>query len=79
MYSKIKSCITQGNEFSDFFACEVGVRQGENIFPFLFSLYLNDLEKFLNDNNVQNVNLIDKLYILFIEKYDICVHLLIYN
>jgi hypothetical protein len=40
MYSKIKSCITQGNEFSDFFVCEVGVRQGENLLPYLFSLYL---------------------------------------
>jgi hypothetical protein len=31
MHSKIKSRITQGNAFSDFFACEVGVRQGENV------------------------------------------------
>jgi hypothetical protein len=30
MYSTIKSCITQRNEFSVFFACEVGVRPGEN-------------------------------------------------
>ena len=36
MYSKIKSCITQGNEFSDFFAYEVGVKQGENVSPFCF-------------------------------------------
>ena len=45
MYSKIKSCNTQGNEFSDFFAYEVGVRQGENLPSFLVSLYLNDLGK----------------------------------
>jgi hypothetical protein len=34
MYSKIKSCITQGNEFSDFFAYEIGVKQGEKIVYF---------------------------------------------
>jgi hypothetical protein len=59
MYSTIKSCITQGNAFSGFFACEVGVRPGQKISPFLFSLYLNDLEFCLKDNNVQSLNLID--------------------
>ena len=39
MYSKLKSCIIQGNEFSDFFACEVGVRQGENVSLSVFIVY----------------------------------------
>jgi hypothetical protein len=34
----------QINEYSEFFYCEIGVEQGENLSPFLFSLYLNDLE-----------------------------------
>jgi hypothetical protein len=66
MYSKIKSCITQGNEFSDFFVCEVGVRQGENLLPYLFSLYF---KKKLNDNNVQSLNLIDNFCIENITTY----------
>ena len=69
VYSKIKSCITQRNEFSDFFACEVGVKQCENLSSFLFSLYLNDLEIFLNDNNVQSLNLIDNFCIENITTY----------
>ena len=32
---------------SDFFRCSVGVRQGENLSPILFAIYLNDLEKIL--------------------------------
>jgi hypothetical protein len=28
---------------SDYFACDNGIRQGENVSPFLFSLFLNDL------------------------------------
>ena len=40
-----------------FFACEVGVRQDENVSPFLFSLYSNDF--FFKDDNVQSLNLID--------------------
>ena len=46
MYQNIKTCIRKGHECSGFFNCEVGVKQGENMSPFLFSLFLNDLEKF---------------------------------
>ena len=30
----------------------MGVRQGENLFPFLFSIFLSDLEKYLMERNV---------------------------
>jgi sorting nexin-29 len=52
MYCNIKSCIVFNNCKSDYFACDNGVRQWENLFPFLFSLFLNDLETFLQANNV---------------------------
>jgi hypothetical protein len=38
MYQNIKTCIRKGEECSVFFNSEVGVKQGENISPFLFSL-----------------------------------------
>ncbi|MES9902847.1 MAG: reverse transcriptase family protein [Sedimenticola sp.] len=44
MYEDIKSCIFIDNQTSDFFACQRGVRQGENLSPILFSIFLNDLE-----------------------------------
>jgi len=47
MYSNIKSCIFLNGEKSPFFGCNCGVRQGENLSPVLFSLFLNDLEAFL--------------------------------
>jgi hypothetical protein len=31
------------------FCCNIGVRQGENLSPFLFSIYVNDLEEFLTE------------------------------
>ena len=47
MYQKAKSCVKVNNEFSAFFASHTGVRQGENLSPVLFSLFLNDLNEFL--------------------------------
>ena len=29
-YQNIKTCIRKGNEYSEFFICEIGVKQGEN-------------------------------------------------
>lgn len=61
MYQNIKTCIKKGNDFSGFFNCDVGVKQGENLSPFLFSLYLNDLEDFFIENNIDSLENIEHL------------------
>lgn len=43
------------NTFSEFFTCGNGVRQRDFLLPFLFSLYLIDLETFLEKNNVTDL------------------------
>ncbi len=55
MYKSIKSCIKVGNEYSDYFPCTVGVRQGENMSPLLFAMYLNDLEQFLGARGISDL------------------------
>ena len=55
MYKNIKSNVTVNNNSSAFFPCQTGVRQGENLSPFLFSIFLNDLEMFLLSRNVQGI------------------------
>jgi hypothetical protein len=56
MYSGIKSRVVYNCNKTEYFACNVGVSQGENIFPFLFSFYLNDLEQFLHDRNSKGLD-----------------------
>lgn len=74
-YDNIKSCVKSGHTFSDFFTCDIGVRQGENLFPFLFAIYLNDLEEFLTEHcktgldtlnslSFENLNVYMKLFLL---------------
>ena len=60
MYRGIKSRIVKNNTFSDYFYCNSGVRQGENLSPFLFSLFLNDLESYLQSYNVKGLSEMSK-------------------
>lgn len=53
MYNDVKSYIRNNNECSGLFRCEIGV--GENLSPVLFSLYLNYLQSYLEQNNVQGL------------------------
>ena len=67
MYSNIKSCVRNCHRYSDFFDCAIGLRQGEVMSPILFSLFLEDLELFLQDdvNSGLNINDIMLLILLF--------------
>ena len=48
MYHNAKSCIRTNSGLTEFFSCNVGVRQGDKLLPLLFALYLNDLEEYIS-------------------------------
>ena len=54
MYNGIKSCVSL---MGDFFSSFAGVRQGENLSPILFSMYLNDLEESLLQSQNSGIRL----------------------
>ena len=56
MYQNIKSCVRVNGIHSPFFASLCGVRQGENLSPLLFALYLNDLELYLTENGCEGIS-----------------------
>ena len=47
LYLNAKSCVKKGQNISDFFRCNVGVRQGDNLSPLLFAMYINDFESYI--------------------------------
>ena len=51
----IKSKVSTNEGSTEFFDCNIGVRQGESMSPILFTFFLNDLEHFLNSKNVDGV------------------------
>jgi len=60
MYNAKLRCIVMWNleliiHFWNLLTCGNGTRQGY-LYPFLFSLYLNDLETFLENNNITGLN-----------------------
>ena len=58
MYANAKSSVRIGNSKSGSFSSNIGVRQGKNFSPVLFSLFLNDLSEFISHayNGLNNVS-----------------------
>ena len=48
MSGKLKSCARTQEGLTEFFTCNIGIRQGCMISPFLFVLYVDELVNVLN-------------------------------
>ena len=78
MYESAKSYVRQGNCKGFSFNCEIGVRQGENLSPLLFALYLNDLESFLS-KAFNGLKRVDHMLQEFTQTDDIIVYLRLFT
>ena len=57
IYTTVKSRVKNNNTLSESFSCNIGVRQGECLSPFLFAMYVNDLEQELDDKGVNGIDI----------------------
>ena len=53
MYESVKSRVKYENTLSNAFSCVLGIIQGECLSPFLFSMFLNDLEDEFITNGIE--------------------------
>ena len=52
MYRCVKTKVFVHGECSESFDCKLGVRQGECLSPFLFAMYVNDMEQNLTESGI---------------------------
>ena len=63
MYESVISKVKINGELS--FECYIGVRKGECLSPFLFSIYINDLEKKIIEKSMKGITISDfKMFLL---------------
>ena len=51
MYEVSKSSVRCGDNITDSFPIKLGVKQGDNLSPNLFKIFINDLPDYFNDCN----------------------------
>ena len=64
IYEKTQSCVLVGQERTEFFDVELGVRQGCVLSPILFSIYINTLAKEIAESGIGIKIIEDKIAIL---------------
>ncbi len=52
IYSNMISCVKLNNLYNPWFNVIAGVRQGDTLFPTLFSQFINDLVQYAIDTNI---------------------------
>ena len=73
MYSQVKACVRGCNSYSDFFELAICLKQGEVISPLLFSLFIEDLELFLQNDPNCGLTLDDVTFILMLFADDMVI------
>ncbi len=77
MYDQAKSCVKKGNSMSNIFACLIGVRQGENLSPLWFAIYLNDFEYTLS-RKYKGLDMLSKDFHTYLDSDDVEVFFRLY-
>ena len=61
MYNREKLCIKKDNMISEYFLCNIGVRQGDTLSPLLFPLFINDVNQYIS-TDYRGLNIVQSCY-----------------
>ena len=72
IYQNSEFCVPLNGKLTDWFICEPGVKQGDNLYPTLFAVFINDLVKEVNDQDM-GINIVDKKLLILVYADDIAM------
>jgi len=70
---QVKSCVKACGSYSEYFTYAVGLRQGEVMSPILFSLFVEDLELYLQQDVHDGIHIDDLVLILLLFADDMAI------
>ena len=66
MYSDVEACVRWGEELSDYIKCPIGVKQGANESPFLFSLYIDTVAEYIRRKGKHGIQMMPNMTEVFL-------------
>ena len=66
IYENVKACVRNKNDLSEVFECPIGLRQGCNLSPVLFTLFINELEGAMANSGCYGIQLHPDLIRVFL-------------
>ena len=66
MYEAVFACVRTGNKCTDTFTCDRGVRQGCNLSPTIFSLFINQIALEINETGRHGISFLAGMIELYI-------------
>ena len=73
MFHKVNTCVRNFNDYSDYFENAIGLRQGVIMSRILFSIFLEDLDLSLQENNLSGIEIDDFILILLLFADDMVI------
>ena len=65
MYRCVKACVRVNDEYTDYFNCKVGLKQGCLLSPMIFSIFINDLTELIQNSSIRGIQLFPDLVEIF--------------
>ena len=72
LYNRAKSCIKKDN-ISEYFLCNIGVRQGDALSPLLFALFINYFNQYIS-TAYRGLNIVQSCYPSLNDEDIVCQH-----
>ena len=57
MYESVKTCVRVNGDYTKYFDCPVGLKQGCMLSPVIFSLFVNELTKLIENSDIRGIQL----------------------